>query len=279
VKVYSKISDFKLAIKQLKSNGKSIGFVPTMGALHNGHLSLVNTSENQNDITVVSIFVNPTQFNNSNDLENYPRTLEQDLSLLKSTKCDLVLAPSSADVYSSEYVPSDLSLGDLETVMEGKHRPGHFDGVVNVVKRLFDITQPDKAYFGLKDFQQVSVIKFMVNALSLPIEVIACPTLREESGLAMSSRNKRLSISDMQDALIIYKTLLFAKEKSKTFTPKEVIEQSVNFFNSGNLKLEYLEIVDPLTLQTLDNTWVEGATACIVAFSGEVRLIDNLQLI
>jgi pantoate--beta-alanine ligase len=278
VKVYSKISDFKIAIDELKSKGKSIGFVPTMGALHNGHLSLVNSSENQNDITVVSVFVNPTQFNNSDDLENYPRTLEQDLSLLKSTKCDLVLTPSASDVYSSDFVSTDLNLGDLETVMEGKHRPGHFDGVVNVVKRFFDIIQPDKAYFGLKDFQQVSVVKFMVSSFNLPIEIVACPTLRDSTGLAMSSRNKRLSDSEKLDSLIIHKTLLLAKEKSTLLNPIQVTNSCIDFFNSGNLKLEYFEIVDPLTLQTLTDTWVEGATACIVAFCGEVRLIDNLQL-
>ena len=249
-----------------------------MGALHKGHLSLVNSYENQNDITVVSVFVNPTQFNNSDDLENYPRTLEQDLTLLKSTKCDLVLTPSASDVYSSDFVSTNLNLGDLETVMEGKHRPGHFDGVVNVVKRFFDFIQPDKAYFGLKDFQQVSVIKFMVNSFNLPVDIVACPTLRESSGLALSSRNKRLSNSDKADSLIIHKTLLLAKEKSTILNQIKVTNSCIDFFNSGNLKLEYFEIVDPLTLKTLTDTWVEGATACIVAFCGDVRLIDNLQL-
>lgn len=278
MKVYSKISDFKIVLDELKSQGKSIGFVPTMGALHQGHISLVNTSVNECDITVVSIFVNPTQFNNLEDLENYPRTIEADISLLESTNCTLVLAPKADDVYSSDYRASLLNLGNLEQVMEGKHRPGHFDGVVNVVNRFFEIIQPTKAYFGLKDFQQVAVIKYMVNAFELPVEIVACPTLREVSGLAMSSRNKRLSEKDKEESLIIHKTLLFAKEKSTILNPLQVQEESIVFFNSGNLKLEYFEIVNPITLEALTDNWVEGATACIVAFCGNVRLIDNMKL-
>ena len=278
MKVYSKISDFKIVVDELKSQGKSIGFVPTMGALHQGHVSLVNTSVNECDITVVSIFVNPTQFNNLEDLENYPRTIDADINLLESTNCTLVLAPKADDVYSSEYRASSLNLGNLEQVMEGKHRPGHFDGVVNVVNRFFEIIEPTKAYFGLKDFQQVAVIKYMVNAFKLPVEIVACPTLRESSGLAMSSRNRRLSEKDKEESLIIHKTLLFAKEKSTILNPLQVKEESILFFNSGNLALEYFEIVNPITLEALTDTWVEGATACIVAFCGDVRLIDNLKL-
>ena len=279
MKVYSKTSDLKNVINNVKAQGKTIGFVPTMGALHNGHISLVNTSEEQCDITIVSIFVNPTQFNNIEDLNNYPRTLEEDIKLLeKSTNCDILFSPSFTDVYPEDFQKSKLNLGLLENVMEGKHRPGHFEGVVNVVKRLFEIVEPTKAFFGLKDFQQVAVIKYMTKAFSLPVEIMACPTLRETSGLAMSSRNQRLSENEKEEALIIHKTLLKAKELSSTCTPREVIEKSISFFEKGNLKLEYFEIVNPLTLESLDENWTEGSTACIVAYCGEVRLIDNLQL-
>lgn len=279
MKVYSKTSDLKNVINNVKAQGKTIGFVPTMGALHNGHISLVNTSEEQCDITIVSIFVNPTQFNNIEDLNNYPRTLEEDIKLLeKSTKCEILFSPSFTDVYPEDFQKSELNLGLLENVMEGKHRPGHFEGVVNVVKRLFEIVEPTKAFFGLKDFQQVAVIKYMTKAFSLPVEIMACPTLRETSGLAMSSRNQRLSENEKEEALIIYKTLLQAKELSSTFSPREVIEKSISFFEKGNLKLEYFEIVNPLTLESLDENWTEGSTACIVAYCGDVRLIDNLQL-
>ena len=279
MKVYSKTSDLKNVINNVKAQGKTIGFVPTMGALHNGHISLVNTSEEQCDITIVSIFVNPTQFNNIEDLNNYPRTLEEDIKLLeKSTNCDILFSPSFTDVYPEDFQKSKLNLGLLENVMEGKHRPGHFEGVVNVVKRLFEIVEPTKAFFGLKDFQQVAVIKYMTKAFSLPVEIIACPTLRETSGLAMSSRNQRLSENEKEEALIIHKTLLKAKELSSAFTPREVIEKSISFFEKGNLKLEYFEIVNPLTLESLDENWTEGSTACIVAYCGDVRLIDNLQL-
>lgn len=279
MKVYSKTSDLKNVINNVKAQGKTIGFIPTMGALHNGHISLVNTSEEQCDITIVSIFVNPTQFNNIEDLNNYPRTLEEDIKLLeKSTNCDILFSPSFTDVYPEDFQKSKLNLGLLENVMEGKHRPGHFEGVVNVVKRLFEIVEPTKAFFGLKDFQQVAVIKYMTKAFSLPVEIMACPTLRETSGLAMSSRNQRLSENEKEEALIIHKTLLKAKELSSTFTPREVIEKSISFFEKGNLKLEYFEIVNPLTLESLDENWTEGSTACIVAYCGDVRLIDNLQL-
>lgn len=278
MKVYSKIEEIQDVILDLKSKGKSIGFVPTMGALHEGHLSLVEKSTQNCDFTIVSVFVNPTQFNNQLDLENYPRTIEQDLELLKSTSCDFVFAPSINEIYPESFEKVNLNLGTLEHVMEGKHRPGHFDGVVNVVKRLFEITLPTKAYFGLKDFQQVAVIKFMTNAFEMHVEIVACETLREPSGLAMSSRNQRLSLTDREDATIIFKTLQFAKANVHQYSPIELIEQSMNFFNLGNLKLEYFEIVNPLTLESLENEWVKGATACIVAYCGNVRLIDNLEL-
>ena len=278
MKVYSKITELQEHISKLKSEGKTVGFVPTMGALHYGHISLVSLAMRQCDVTVVSIFVNPTQFNNPDDLLKYPRTLESDVELLSTINCDIVFAPTVEEMYPENRKAIQLDLGNLANLMEGKFRPGHFDGVVDVVSRLFEIVNPTKAFFGLKDFQQVSVIRFMTSKLNLPIEIVACPTLRETSGLAMSSRNMRLSETDKEDALHIYKSLQLAKELAVTYSPLEVKEKVIEFFESGNLKLEYLEIVDPITLESLNSEWVNGSTACIVAYCGEVRLIDNLQL-
>ncbi len=281
MKVYSKISALQEHIAFLKSEGKTIGFVPTMGALHYGHISLVSSAISQCDITVVSIFVNPTQFNNLDDLSNYPRKLEADINLLSEIDCDIVFAPEVVEMYpeKSVAVDLDLDLGILAKVMEGKFRPGHFRGVVNIVSRLFECVKPDKAFFGLKDFQQVSVIRYMTNYFHLPVEIIACPTLRELSGLAMSSRNTRLSLSQKEDALIIYKSLILAKELATTNSPNSVKNKIRDFFQKGNLVLEYFEIVNPVTLESLEGDWVSGATACIVAYCGEVRLIDNMELI
>ena len=281
MKVYSKISALQEHIAFLKSEGKTIGFVPTMGALHYGHISLVSSAISQCDITVVSIFVNPTQFNNVDDLSNYPRKLEADINLLSEIDCDIVFAPEVVEMYpeKSMAVDLDLDLGILAKVMEGKFRPGHFRGVVNIVSRLFECVKPDKAFFGLKDFQQVSVIRYMTNYFHLPVEIIACPTLRELSGLAMSSRNTRLSLSQKEDALIIYKSLILAKELATTNSPNSVKNKIRDFFQKGNLVLEYFEIVNPVTLESLEGDWVSGATACIVAYCGEVRLIDNMELI
>ena len=278
MKVYTKISELQEHISKLKSEGKTVGFIPTMGALHYGHISLVSLGMRQCDVTVVSIFVNPTQFNNPDDLLKYPRTLESDVALLSSINCDIVFAPTVEEMYPENRKAIQLDLGNLANLMEGKFRPGHFDGVVDVVSRLFEIVNPTKAFFGLKDFQQVSVIRFMTSKLNLPVEIIACPTLREASGLAMSSRNMRLSETENEDALHIYKSLLLAKELAASNSPLEVKEKAIAFFETGKLKLEYLEIVDPKTLESLTSEWVPGATACIVAYCGEVRLIDNLQL-
>lgn len=278
MKVYNKISELQEHISKLKSEGKTVGFIPTMGALHYGHISLVSLGMRQCDVTVVSIFVNPTQFNSPDDLLKYPRTLESDVALLSSINCDIVFAPTVEEMYPKNRKAIQLDLGNLANLMEGKFRPGHFDGVVDVVSRLFEIVNPTKAFFGLKDFQQVSVIRFMTSKLNFPVEIIACPTLRETSGLAMSSRNMRLSETEKEDALHIYKSLLLAKELSASNSPLEVKEKAIEFFETGKLKLEYLEIVDPITLESLTSEWVAGATACIVAYCGEVRLIDNLQL-
>ena len=279
MKVYSTISALQEHVSSLKSEGKTVGFVPTMGALHYGHISLVSSAINQCDVTIVSIFVNPTQFNNPDDLLKYPRNLEADIEMLSTINCAIVFAPSVEEMYPENSVSVELDLGTIGTVMEAEFRPGHFNGVVNVVKRLFEIVKPDKAFFGLKDFQQVAVVRFMTNYFKLPVEIVACPTLREESGLAMSSRNLRLSEQEKEDALHIFRSLTLAKKLSENHPPSEVKKAVINYFNQGNLKLEYFEIVHPLTLVSLKDEWTEGATGCIVAFCGDVRLIDNMELV
>lgn len=279
MKVVTTRNELSASLKQEKQTGKTIGFVPTMGALHPGHASLVKRARDENQVVVVSIFVNPTQFNNTSDLDNYPKTLDADLKLLKSIGCDYVFVPSADEMYNSETNSPQIDLGFLEQVMEGSSRPGHFQGVVQIVYRLFELVRPDKAYFGLKDFQQVSVIRFMVKTFNLPVQIIPCETLRESSGLAMSSRNLRLTEMQKQDAVGIFSTLLHGKQLAQTSKPSEVKKDMELFFQSFPLDLEYIEIVDPLTLESLEDSWVKGAVACIVARAGEIRLIDNMEFI
>lgn len=258
-------------------NDSSVGFVPTMGALHHGHLKLVEKAQKMCDIVVVSIFVNPTQFNNKEDLEKYPRTLEKDIALLDTMGEVIVFAPSVDDIYPKWYRPVKVELGTLANVMEGEFRPGHFDGVVNVVKRLFDIVIPDFAFFGLKDFQQLAIVQRMVQYLGLNVVIIPCEIVREVSGLASSSRNIRLSESEKNDSTVIYKALQEAKKMAKNNSISEVEAAVVKMIESSSLNLEYFDIVDPLTLQPLDQ-WQPGAHACIAAHCGSVRLIDNMQI-
>lgn len=265
------------ALDRDRSEGKSIGFVPTMGALHEGHLALVSRALKQSDSVVVSIFVNPTQFNNSSDLEKYPRMLEKDVDLLNKVGQVIVFAPSTDEIYPETDFFEELDLEGIDTVLEGQFRPGHFQGVVHVVRNLFQIVQPDKAFFGLKDFQQVAVIRLMVKKLNIPVEIVACPTMRSENGLALSSRNLRLSPEEKDNALIIYKTLKLIKELKPNFSPIEAKQKAIEYFQSGKLDLEYLEIVDSTNLKSLEEHWIDGATCCIAAFCGDVRLIDNMQ--
>ncbi len=278
MQVFTKVDALHSYLKSAQLQGKSVGFVPTMGALHAGHGSLVKRARQENDLVVASIFVNPTQFNNPQDLEKYPRSVEKDSQLLTDLGCDAVFIPSVAEVYPPDFALPDISLGKLDEVMEGKHRPGHFKGVIQVVYRLFQIVEPTRAYFGLKDFQQIAVIRFMVDFFKLPVKVIACPTLRESDGLAMSSRNMRLNTEERKMAVHISKTLFKAKELSQTHTPAETKVLAIEFFNESPMQLEYLEIVDPVSLKELADDWVPNAIACIVAYAGEVRLIDNLEL-
>ncbi len=278
IQVISDLKQFQQKLSSIKSENLHVGFVPTMGALHEGHLSLVKTSVSQCDITIVSIFVNPTQFNDSKDLEQYPRTLESDLALLKDSGCQYVFTPKVEEIYAENYSPSTIDLGDLANVMEGAHRPGHFKGVMNVVERFFKIIEPYKAFFGRKDFQQVAVVRHMTQELGLPITIVECPTSRENSGLAMSSRNQRLSAEGKKKAAVLFESLELAKNRTTEFTPAEAMKECSGLFNA-EVELEYFEIVHPTTLKSLTDQWVPGATACVVAKVEDVRLIDNLELI
>lgn len=272
-----KKDELKSILSALKSKGKTIGFVPTMGALHKGHKALVDKASSENDLVVVSIFVNPTQFNNKEDLALYPRTLDADLALLQTIENGIVFVPNVQDIYPEKTSFKPFDLGILDKVMEGKHRPGHFDGVVHVVHNLFEIVEPTKAYFGQKDFQQLAVIRKMNAHYEFPIEIIACETLREVSGLAMSSRNMRLSEQEKKDALIIWNTLQFVKNNKAIYSPQDLVHKALSYFETGNLVLEYLEIVDVESLQNSED-WNSQSVCCIAAYCGKVRLIDNLLL-
>jgi pantoate--beta-alanine ligase len=267
------------ALASLKEAKKSVGFVPTMGALHEGHLALVKRALSESDTVVVSIFVNPTQFNNMQDLDKYPRMLQADVDLLQTIGEVIVFAPTVEEVYPENDTYTPLDLEGIDNVMEGEFRPGHFQGVVHVVRNLFQIVQPDQAYFGLKDFQQVAVIRLLTKKYNFPIQIIACPTLRETNGLAMSSRNLRLTEKEREDALIIIQTLKHIQSLKATKTPKEAKELAMEYFSNGKLRLEYLEIVNGANLKSLDNEWNEYTVVCLAAFCGAVRLIDNLELV
>ena len=277
MKLYTTITSLQNALNEEHSKGLKIGFVPTMGALHEGHLSLVTKAGSMCDIVVVSIFVNPTQFNDKKDLANYPRTLESDMKLLSTVRCDYIFSPSVGEVYP---VPDTrkFDFGTLETVMEGEFRPGHFNGVAQVVSRLFEIVLPDKAFFGRKDFQQMAVIKNLVHQLNIPVEIVSCDIVREKDGLAMSSRNKLLLPEYRTCAPLIYKTLKEAKELDRTATVDEVKKFVVNQINTTQLlKVEYFQIVDDTTLMPIES-WSESGTkvGCIAVYAGNVRLIDNI---
>jgi pantoate--beta-alanine ligase len=259
--------------------GGSVGFVPTMGALHKGHLSLVEAASADNEVVVVSIFVNPTQFNDPDDLKRYPRNLEADIELLKTTRCSIVFAPDAAEVYP-EPDNRRFNFGLLEEVMEGKYRPGHFNGVAQVVSRLFDIVKPDKAYFGQKDFQQLAVIKAMVSMLGMKVVIVPCPVIREENGLAMSSRNELLSPEERIESALIFRTLKQARQLTGAKSVQEIekwVRENIN--KSPFLNVEYFEIVESETLQPVTDWSSKGSiTGCIAVYCGKVRLIDNIVL-
>lgn len=273
------IIELEEQLQPLREKGYKLGFVPTMGALHDGHISLIKQAKTECDYVIVSIFVNPTQFNNPRDLEQYPRTESEDIALLEQNGCDFVFLPSVSEMYPAGYTPEKVDLDHIENTMEGQHRPGHFDGVVNIVSRFFRIIQPTKAYFGRKDFQQVAVVIEMVKQLKMPLKIVVVDTKRESSGLAMSSRNVRLNEQELEQAVVISQVLNKGLSWAKTYSPVITLEKMKSYFNDSNLKLEYLQIVHPETLNDLNQYWVPGATACIAAYCGDVRLIDNMELV
>jgi pantoate--beta-alanine ligase len=265
---------------QAKRKNNTIGFVPTMGALHKGHISLIKEAQLNNDIIVVSIFVNPTQFDSQEDLNTYPRTLADDVELLKSIDCDYVFAPTVKEMYKKRILSEKYSFDGLENQMEGKHRKGHFDGVGTIVKRLFEIVQPTYSYFGEKDFQQLQIIKKLVDKYQIPTKVIGCKIYREKDGLAMSSRNTRLTEEHRQAAPFIYKVLKEARLKFKTQSARKVNDWIANEFQKNELlHLEYFEIANVKTLKTISRKHKNNKyRAFIAAFAGNIRLIDNIAL-
>lgn len=275
--VYRTIKDLTQHLDALRNSQKSIGFVPTMGALHKGHASLVERATGDNDVVVVSIFVNPAQFNDPEDLKNYPRTLEQDLEVLQSLQVDLVFVPSIEEIYPEEDTRS-FDLGGLDQLMEGKYREGHFTGVTRIVSKLFKIVMPHRAYFGQKDFQQLVIVRRLVKLLEMNLEIVACPIVREADGLAMSSRNARLSKEERNLAPFIFITLNLAREKRGSLSPAEVRSWVVSQFeDQPDIDLEYFEIVEDKGLNPISD-WEEDGdiVGCIAVQIGSVRLIDNL---
>jgi pantoate--beta-alanine ligase len=292
--IFYHLQELQNHLNIVQKRQKTLGFVPTMGALHQGHLELVKRSKMENDFTVCSIFVNPTQFNDAADLEKYPRTLENDSILLKSVNCDIIFAPETGEIYTNEELNlkksgledkswmngKKVDFGLLDKVMEGAHRSGHFNGVAQVVSKLFRIVRPDKAYFGQKDFQQVAIIRSMVKQLEFPIEIVVCPIVREEDGFAMSSRNARLNEKERKTAPLIARTLFTIREKRSFHSIPELkafVEAQIK--SEPLMELEYFEIVDSDTLQTIENyNGINSAVACIAVKLGSVRLIDNVVL-
>ena len=277
--VFAKIKSVQDTISSLSNNAK-IGFVPTMGALHEGHLSLIERAKKENDFVAVSIFVNPTQFDKKEDLINYPKTIHADLALLKSLNCDLVFVPSAKEIYAENVTAEHFDFDGLEFQMEGKFRKGHFDGVGTIVKRLFEIVTPSNAYFGEKDFQQLQIIKKMVEKNQIPVNIIGCEIFRENDGLAMSSRNVRLTHQQREAAPFIYKTLQQAKEKFGIKNAIEITKWVENEFeNNPLLELEYFEIANEQTLlPETEKKPEQKYRAFIAVFAGKIRLIDNISL-
>ena len=280
MKVVHTISELKSLLAGFRAEGKSVGLVPTMGALHAGHASLVSRSVRENDVTVVSVFVNPTQFNDKNDLAKYPRTLDADCQLLESIGATIAFAPSVEEVYPEPDTRS-FSYPPTDTVMEGGFRPGHFNGVCQVVSKLFMMVEPDRAYFGEKDFQQIAVIRRMVEDLQFPLEIVPCPIVREESGLALSSRNSLLTDEEKELAVNISRVLFISRHYAKSHTLEETKQWVVDTLNAlEGLEVQYYEIVDGRSLVSL-TSWddSEDIVGCITVFCGQipVRLIDNVR--
>ena len=272
-----RLQSFLVAIRK---SGRSVGFVPTMGSLHEGHLSLVRKSKSENDITIVSIYINPSQFNDPNDFINYPQSIENDMSLLEKTNCDALFFPNTKEMYKDGFRPLDIDLGNLNLTLESKNRPGHFDGVIFIVNKLFKIINPNKAYFGEKDFQQLLIIKKLAQNYFTQISIISCPTIRENSGLAMSSRNQKLTKKQLDFAKKIFNLLKNTKEIIK----KNNVSASKIFVNDffcqyEQITLDYFEIIEESNFSLVNSIITNKTYRIMIAFkAGEVRLIDNLKL-
>lgn len=279
MKVFNFIVDIQRFVEEKRNEGLKIGFVPTMGALHEGHLSLINRAKKENDIVVCSVFVNPIQFNNPADLEKYPRTPEKDIEKLEQAGCDAVLMPSVEEMYP-EKVEDHYDFGNLERVMEGACRPGHFNGVAIVVRKLFEIVTPNRAYFGEKDFQQLAIINKMVRDLNMNLEIVPCPIVRENDGLAMSSRNVRLNEKERAIAPKIFATLNDAISKKDSMSPAEMKSYALAKYSEiKEFDVEYVEITDEINLKSIEN-WneCEHARIFVALQLGPVRLIDNVRI-
>lgn len=278
MEVFSTITALQAALAEQKATGKQVGLVPTMGALHAGHLSLVQHCVAENDVSVVSVFVNPTQFNDKNDLLHYPRTLDKDVALLTKAGCTYVFAPSEEEMYPEPDM-RQFDFSPLDNVMEGQFRPGHFNGVAQIVSKLFMAIKPDRAYFGEKDFQQLAIIRRMTQQLQLPITLVPCPIVREPDGLALSSRNARLTAKQRNNAPIIAQTLFESRKFVSEWSVADVQKWVIETLNAvDEMRVEYFDIVDGDTLQTIHD-WNECdcVVGCIAVYCGEVRLIDNLR--
>jgi pantoate--beta-alanine ligase len=278
LKIFNKREAIHHYLDDLRSAGKSIGFVPTMGALHAGHLSLIEAARMKTDVVVCSIFVNPTQFNDKKDLENYPRPIEEDLKKLRAFKCDVLFLPEVDEMYnSSEFWK--IELGNLDKILEGKIRPGHYQGVTQIVKKLFDTVQPDYAFFGQKDYQQIMVITHMVKKLKIRVKLVICPIIREDDGLAMSSRNVYLLPGERIQALALYKSLILAQELFKTESLNQ-IKEKVNAFLEycPGIEIEYFEIFNARTFEPVTSKRAATMIALVAARIGKIRIIDNMYL-
>lgn len=278
--LFKKVADLQRYLQKVSKEKKTIGFVPTMGALHNGHLSLVNRANAETDCTVVSIFVNPTQFNDKKDLEKYPRTLGADIELLSSVQTTVLFIPSVDEVYPKGLDTSlDLEFGALANVLEGAFRPGHFDGMAQVVHRLLDIVRPDRLFMGQKDFQQLTIVRSMLKQLNHKTELVVCPIIREKDGLAMSSRNRRLTPFYREKAVLLSQILSKVKSNIHNRTPESMSTMAMKTLTEAGFKPEYFEIVDGITLQPVkDFSDADFIVALTAAWAGEIRLIDNMIL-
>jgi pantoate--beta-alanine ligase len=281
MKIFEKQAELKSFLKSISTKNSTLGFVPTMGALHDGHLSLLRQSIESNTISVISIFVNPTQFNNSEDLEKYPRTLEHDVAKVKTVSDSIIIyAPTVDDIYEGHTISEHFDFDGLEKQMEGSFRPGHYDGVGTVVKRLFEIVQPTNAYFGEKDFQQLQVVKKLVEKLKLNVNIVQCPIYREKNGLAMSSRNERLTENEKKEAALIYKILKASRSKFKNSSAASIsnwVEKTLQ--NHKLIRLEYFQIADENSLlPCLRKNKNRKYRAFIAVFINNIRLIDTISL-